>query len=62
MEITAEKAKLMPNNTSAINTEIKINGQKLEVVTNLKYLGSVITDEDSKPETVSYTHLRAHET
>ena len=29
MEISAEKAKLMTNNTSDINTEIKINGQKL---------------------------------
>ena len=29
MEIIAEKTKLMTNNTSGINTEIKINGQKL---------------------------------
>ena len=32
------------------NTEIKVNGQKLETVTSFKYLGSVITDEGSKPE------------
>ena len=50
MEISAEKTKLMTNNTSGINTEIKINGQKLEIVTSFKYLGSVITDEGSKPE------------
>ncbi|WP_419606726.1 hypothetical protein [Thiolapillus sp.] len=50
MEISAEKTKLMTNNTSGINTEIKVNGEKLETVTNLKYLGSLITDEDSKPE------------
>ena len=50
MEISAEKAKLMTNNTSGINTEIKVNGQKLETVTSFKYLGSVITDEGSKPE------------
>ena len=43
MEISAEKTKLMPNNTSGINTEIKMNGQKLETVTSFKYLGSVIT-------------------
>ena len=49
MEISAEKTKLMTNNTSDINTEIKINGQKLETVTSFKYLGSVITDEGSKP-------------
>ena len=50
MEIRAEKTKLMTNNTSGINTEIKVNGQKLESVTSFKYLGSVITDEGSKPE------------
>ena len=43
----------MTNNTSGINTEIKVNGQKLETVTSFKYLGSVITDEDSKPEILS---------
>ena len=45
MEISAEKTKLMTNNTSGINTEIKVNRQKLETVTSFKYLGSVITDE-----------------
>ena len=44
MEISAEKTNLMTNNTSGINTEIKVNGQKLETVTCFKYLGSVITD------------------
>ena len=32
METSAEKTKLMTNNISGINTEIKINGQKLETV------------------------------
>ena len=50
MEIGAEMTKLMTNNTSGINTEIKVNGQKLETVTSFKYLGSVITFEGSKPE------------
>ena len=40
----------MTNNTSGINKEIKVNGQKLETVTNLKDLGSVVYDEGSKPE------------
>ena len=53
MEISAKKTKLMTNNTSGINTEIKVNGQMLEAVTNFKYLGSVITDEGSKPEILS---------
>ena len=30
MDISAEKTKLMTNNTSGINTDIKVNGQKLE--------------------------------
>ena len=47
--------KLLTNNTSGINTEIKVNGQKLETVTIFKYLGSVITDEGSKPEILSMT-------
>ena len=47
------KTKLMTNNTSGINTEIKVNGQKLETVTSFKYQGSVITDEGSKPEILS---------
>ena len=53
MEISVEKTKLITHNSSGINTEIKINGQKLETVTSFKYLGSVITDEGSKPEILS---------
>ena len=53
METSDEKTKLMTNNTSGINTKIKMNGQKLETVTSFKYLGSVITDEGFKPETFS---------
>ena len=53
MEISAEKTKLITNNTSGINTEIKVNGQKLETVTSFKYLGSVITVEGSKPDLLS---------
>ena len=53
MAISAEKTKLMTNNTSGIKTEIKVNGQKLERVASFKYLGSVITDEGSKPEILS---------
>ena len=53
MEIRAEETKLMTNNTSGINTEIKVNGQKLKTVTSFQYLSSVITDEVSKPEILS---------
>ena len=36
MKISAEKTKLMTYNTSGVNTEIKVNGQKLETVTSFK--------------------------
>ena len=36
MKISSEKTKLMTNNTSGINTEIKVNGQKLETGTHFK--------------------------
>ena len=39
MDISAEKTKLVTNNTSGINTEIKVNGQKLETVTSFKLPG-----------------------
>ena len=55
IEISAKKTELMTNYTSGINTETKVNGQKLERVTRLKYLGSVVTDEGFKPETLSRT-------
>ena len=53
MEISAEKTKLVTNNANGINTEIKVNGQKLETVTSFKYLDSVISDEGSKSEILS---------
>ena len=48
MEVSAEKTKLMTK-----QTEVNANGQKLETVKSFKYLGSVITDEGSKPEILS---------
>ena len=53
MEISAKRTKLMTNDTSGINTEIKVNGQKFETVTSFKYPGSVITEEGFKPEILS---------
>ena len=47
----------MRNNTSGINTEIKVNGQKLETVKSFKYVGSVgsvTTGEGSKPDILSW--------
>ena len=45
MEISGEKTKLMTNNTSGINTDVTIYGQKLETVTSFRCLGSVIADK-----------------
>ncbi len=41
------------NNSSGINTEIKVNGQRFQTVRSFQNLGSVITDEGSKPEILS---------
>ena len=54
MKINAEKTKLMTNNTSGINKNIKVNGQKLGTVTSFKYLGTIVFDEGSKPEILSW--------
>ena len=40
----------MTNNTGVINTDLKVNGQKLDTVTSFKYLGSVMIDEGFRPE------------
>ena len=55
MELSAEKTKLMMNNTSGINTDNKVNGQKLETATSFKHLGSDLSDEGFKPEILSRT-------
>ena len=63
MDIGTEKTKLMTNNTSGINTEIKVNGQKLETVTSFKYLGAIITDEGSKlQDSTDYSSIDKAET
>ena len=41
---------MMTEDTSGIIKEIKVNGQKLETVTNFKYLGLVVSDKGSKLE------------
>ena len=43
----------MTNSTSGINKEIKVNGQNLETVTSFEYMGSVVSDESSKPKILS---------
>ena len=51
MEISAKKTKLMTNNTIGINTEIKVNGQKLETVTTTD--NSSIDKVETKEEKAS---------
>ena len=55
MENSVEKTKLMTNNTSGINAEIKVNRRRLETDTSFKYLGSVTTDDGSKADILSRT-------
>ena len=50
MEIGPDKTKVTTNNPNDIQREIKIKGQRPEEVENFKYLGTVITNEESKTE------------
>ena len=47
MEIRAEEIKLMTNNAHGINTDIRVCGEKREMVSSFKckYLGSVVSDK-----------------
>ena len=50
MQISAEKTKLMTNNTNGISCNIRVNGEKLETVQSFKYLRAIVTDEGFMPE------------
>ena len=53
MEISAEKTKLMTNSANGTQREIKVKRQKLGTITSSKYLGTVVSDDGSKPEVLS---------
>ena len=53
IEIRVEKTKQMANSTNGIQREIKVKGKKLGTVSSFKYLGEIVSDEDSKPEVLS---------
>ena len=42
----------MTNRANCISREIKVKGQKLGSVTSFKYLGAVVSDDVSKPESL----------
>ena len=48
IQISAEKTKLMTNNTNGISTDITIDKKKRKTVRSFKYLGAIVSDEGSK--------------
>lgn len=42
------KIKFMTNNEQGFSAKIKVSGQKLKLVTQFKYLGSISSEEDSR--------------
>ena len=53
MEIGPDKTKVMTKNPNGFQREIKIKGQRLDEMENFTYLGAIISNEGSKPETFS---------
>ena len=42
MEVSTKNSKIMTNSTNNISADITTQGQKLEVMVNLKYLGATL--------------------
>ena len=55
MEINADKTKVMTSNPNGIQNDININDHTLDTVSTFKYLGSIISEEGSKPEILART-------
>ena len=45
MEVSTEKSKIVTNSKNNIGAGINMNGQKLEDVTSIKYLGATLCNE-----------------
>ena len=43
----------MTNSANGIQREIDVKGQKLGILTSLKYLGELVSEDGSKPEILS---------
>ena len=48
MKINVKKTKLTTNSANGIQREIKVNGQKLGLVTSFRYLEPIFSDDASK--------------
>ena len=55
IEISAEKSKLMTNNTDGISIDIRVDGEKLNEVNSFKYMGAGIINQGSMPDLLSRT-------
>ena len=55
MEINADKTKVMTSNPNGIQNDININDHALDTVSTFKYLGSIISEEGSKPDILART-------
>ncbi|GFR88062.1 hypothetical protein ElyMa_002508300 [Elysia marginata] len=53
MEISAENTNIKTNSKESSKKEIKLNVQVHEKVTKFKYLGSIISNQGSKPKMLS---------
>ena len=53
IQISAEKTRLMTNNTNGISNDIIIDNKKLKAVRSFYYRGAIVSEEGSKPELLS---------
>ena len=55
MEINTDKTKVMTSNPNGVQNDININDHTHDTVSTFKYLGSIISEEGSKPEILART-------
>ena len=52
-EISAEKTKIMTNSAAGFDKDISMQGVNIEAVQSFNYLGTIVSDQGSKPELLS---------